>query len=64
MQGPAQIEMVKGAVETPGGDWRCQALGPDGVAKADVPVRPEDGRNYIDLSPKYKTMWYLLTKDK
>ncbi|MHC4890972.1 MAG: carbohydrate binding domain-containing protein, partial [Planctomycetota bacterium] len=61
-RGPAQIEMVKGAVEIPRGDWRCQALGPDGLAKTDMPVRSEDGRNYIDLSQKYKTMWYLLTR--
>ncbi len=60
---PVQIEAVKGTVEIPGGDWRCQALGPDGLAKADVPVRSEDGRNYIDLSPKYTTMWYLLTRN-
>ena len=61
--GPAQIEAVKGTVEIPRGDWRCQALGPDGLAKADVPVRSEDGRNYIDLSPQYGTMWYLLIQN-
>jgi len=61
--GPAQIEVVKGAVEIPRGNWRCQALGPDGLAKTDVPVRSENDSNYIDLSPKYKTMWYLLTRN-
>ncbi len=61
-RGPAQIEVVKGTIEIPRGDWRCQALGPDGLAKTDVPVRSEDGRNYIDLSAQYKTMWYLLTQ--
>jgi hypothetical protein len=61
-RGPAQIEVVKGTIEIPRGDWRCQALGPDGLAKIDVPVRSEDGRNYIDLSVQYKTMWYLLTQ--
>jgi len=61
-RGPAQIEAVKGTVEIPRGDWRCQALGPDGLAKTDVPVRSENDRNYIDLSPQYKTMWYLLTR--
>jgi len=60
--GPAQIEVVKGTIEIPRGDWRCQALGPDGLARADVPVRSEDDRNYIDLSAQYKTMWYLLTR--
>ncbi len=62
-RGPAQIEVVKGTIEIPRGPlWRCQALGPDGLAKTDVPVRSEDGRNYIDLSPQYGTMWYLLTQ--
>ncbi len=60
---PAQIEVIKGTIEIPRGPlWRCQALGPDGLAKADVPVRSEDDRNYIDLSPQYETMWYLLTQ--
>jgi len=60
---PVQIEAVKGTVEIPSGNWRCQALGPDGLAKTDVTVRSEDGRNFIDLSPQYKTMWYLLTRN-
>ncbi len=62
-RGPAQIEVVKGTIEIPRGPlWRCQALGPDGLAKTDVPVRSEDDRNYIDLSAQYGTMWYLLTR--
>jgi len=61
--GPVQIETVKGAIEIPGGNWRCQALGPDGLAKTDVPVRSENDSNYIDLSPQYGTMWYLLRKE-
>ena len=60
---PVQIEAVKGTVEIPRGNWRCQALGPDGLAKADVPVRSEGGRNYVVLSQQYKTMWYLLTQN-
>jgi len=60
--GPVQIEAVKGTVEIPRGNWRCQALGPDGLARADVLIRSEDGSNYIVLSPQYKTMWYLLTQ--
>ncbi len=61
--GPVQIETVKGTVEIARGNWIAQALGPDGLAKADVPVRTEGGRNFIEMSPKYKTMWYLLLKD-
>jgi hypothetical protein len=60
---PVQIEAVEGTIEIPKGNWRCQALGPDGLAKADVPVRSEGGRNYINLSSQYKTMWYLLRKE-
>jgi hypothetical protein len=61
--GPVQIETVTGTVEIPGGSWSCKALGPDGLAKADVPVRSEGERNFIEMSPKYKTMWYLLVKN-
>jgi len=61
-EAPVQIEAVDGTIEIPSGNWRCQAIGPDGLAKADVPVRSEGGRNYIDLSSQYKTMWYLLTR--
>jgi hypothetical protein len=62
-QGPAQIETVKGTVEIARGNWTAQALGPDGLAKADVPVRTEGGRNFVEMLPKYKTMWYLLKRD-
>jgi len=62
-RGPVQIEAVKGTVEIPGGIWTAHALGPDGLAKADVPVRSEGERNFIEMSPKYKTMWYLLVKN-
>jgi hypothetical protein len=60
---PVQIETVKGTVEIPRGSWNAQALGPDGLAKADVPIRSEGERNFIEMSPKYKTMWYLLVKN-
>jgi hypothetical protein len=62
-RGPVQIETVKGEVQIPGGSWTCQALGPDGLAKSDVPVRSEGERNFIEMSPKYETMWYLLKKE-
>ncbi|UCF17310.1 MAG: carbohydrate binding domain-containing protein, partial [Phycisphaerales bacterium] len=59
---PVQIETVEGTVMVPVGRWRCQALGPDGDVKADVPVRVVDDANYVDLSSKHSTMWYLLTR--
>lgn len=58
---PVQIEAVQGTVELDG-RWKCQALGPDGVPKQDVVVFHEGGRSRVELSPKYKTMWYLLTR--
>ncbi len=62
-RGPVQIETVKGTVEIARGNWAAHALGPDGLAKAEVPVRSEGERNFIEMSPKYKTMWYLLVKN-
>jgi hypothetical protein len=62
-RGPVQIETVKGMVEIARGNWTAKALGPDGLVKADVPVRSEGDRNFIEMSPKYKTMWYLLVKN-
>ena len=67
---PVRIEPVEGvlAVVLLGGKgWRCQALGPDGRAVSDVPVAPadeDDGTGAtLKMSPKYKTMWYLLTRE-
>jgi hypothetical protein len=54
---PVQIEAVTGTVRLPAGQWECEALGPDGVPKYEVPV----SNGTIKLSPEYKTMWYLLT---
>jgi len=62
-QAPAQIETVTGTVEIARGNWTAKAIGPDGLAQANVPVRSEGERNFIEMLPKYKTMWYLLEKD-
>ncbi|MBL7153881.1 MAG: carbohydrate binding domain-containing protein [Phycisphaerae bacterium] len=59
---PVLIETVEGTVTLPSGRWKCQALGPDGTPKTEVPVITRDGESIIELSPKYKTMWYLLTR--
>ncbi len=75
---PVQIEAVEGTVTVPTGQWKCQALGPDGMPSQQVAVRIEseqnparlaqpslagDGqRHTVELSPKYRTMWYLLTR--
>ncbi|OHB73444.1 MAG: hypothetical protein A2Z25_20300 [Planctomycetes bacterium RBG_16_55_9] len=55
---PVRIEAVTATVGVPEGQWKCQALGPDGTAKRDVPVI----NGVIQLSPEYGTMWYLLTR--
>jgi hypothetical protein len=59
---PVRVETVKGTVMIPVGRWRCQALKPDGAVSEDVPVRLVGEANYVDLSPRHATMWYLLTR--
>jgi len=46
------------------GEWRCRALGPDGRPTAEVPFDDQgaEGSRILRLGPKYKTMWYLLTR--
>ena len=55
---PVQIETVTGTVKLPAGQWKCEALGPDGMPKREVPA----SNGVLKLSPKYETMWYLLTR--
>jgi hypothetical protein len=55
---PVRIEAVTGTVGLPAGQWKCEALGPDGMPKHEVPV----SNGAIKLSPEYGTMWYLLTR--
>jgi hypothetical protein len=55
---PVQIEAVTGTVKLPAGQWKCEALGPDGMPKHEVPV----SNGAIKLSPEYGTMWYLMTR--
>jgi len=55
---PVRIETVTGTVALPAGQWKCEALGPDGMSKHEVPV----SNGTIELSPEYGTMWYLLTQ--
>jgi hypothetical protein len=61
-RGPVRIEAVEGTIMVPVGRWQCQALRPDGSVGADVPVRVTGGANYVDMSAKHATMWYLLTR--
>jgi hypothetical protein len=61
-QPPVQIETVEGSLLLPKGRWVCQALGPDGLATVEVPVSYKDGQGILHLLPRYKTMWYLLTR--
>ncbi|MEJ2702208.1 MAG: carbohydrate binding domain-containing protein [Sedimentisphaerales bacterium] len=55
---PVLIETVTGRVALPAGQWKCEALGPDGTPKHEAPVSDD----VLKLSPKYGTMWYLLTR--
>ena len=55
---PVQIETVTGTVALPVGQWKCEALGPDGMPKREVPI----SEGVLKLSPKYGSMWYLLTR--
>jgi hypothetical protein len=61
---PVQIQPVEGTLVLPAGNWIriCHALGPDGMPSDEVHVQREDGKDIIELSAKYKTMWYLLTR--
>jgi hypothetical protein len=49
---PVRIEAVTGTVRLPAGQWKCEALGPDGMPKHEVPV----SNGTIKLSPEYGTM--------
>jgi len=68
--GPVRNSLVGGAargeagISNGAGQWKCQALGPDGTPQSDVLVSNRDGQTIIELSPKYKTMWYLLTRSE
>ena len=62
-KGPARIETVEGTIVLPTnlkktGNQRCFALNPDGTKKTEVPIVA----GKIELSAKYGTMWYLITK--
>jgi hypothetical protein len=59
---PVQIQTVKATVKLQQGKWTCQALGPDGLPKHQVSVSYENDQSTLQLEPKYKTMWYLLTR--
>jgi hypothetical protein len=57
---PVQIEAVEGNVVLPEGQWKCEALGPDGTPRYEVPIAYREDRGVLKLSPQYKTMWYFL----
>ena len=58
---PVLIEAVQGTLPLTN-DWICHALGPDGLPKHQVPISYKNKRGVLKLTPKYKTMWYLLTR--
>ncbi|MBN1124884.1 MAG: carbohydrate binding domain-containing protein [Sedimentisphaerales bacterium] len=59
---PARIEAPAGTVEVPPAQWTCHALKPDGTLGTVVPVNNSNNKSIVSISPKYQTMWYLLTK--
>ena len=63
---PVRIEAKMLTVSLPG-EWprrfKCYALRPDGKRGAEVSVEGK-GDQWVDLAPKFKTMWYLLTRPK
>ncbi len=61
---PVRIQPVEGSLILPKGRWICHALGPDGLPTHRVPVSYYDGQSVLQLSPQYKTMWYLLTRER
>jgi hypothetical protein len=61
-QPPVQIEAAEAVLVLPEGQWKCQALGPDGMPGGNVPTTDRSGKALLRLSPQYKTMWYLLTR--
>jgi len=61
-RGPVLIEAVEGTLRLPRGAWKCAALAPDGTPQGDVLVKVEGtGDAILALSPRHKTMWYLVT---
>ncbi|MCL2742291.1 MAG: carbohydrate binding domain-containing protein [Planctomycetaceae bacterium] len=51
-----QAEIV---LPSPVDKTKCFALAPDGSRKTEVPVvKTADGKTKIEISPKYKTVWY------
>jgi hypothetical protein len=57
-ESPVRIETVTGTVALPPGQWKCEALGPDGMPQSEVPI----SEGVLKLSPEYGTLWYLLTR--
>ena len=60
---PVRIEPVDAIVPIPdfdAGQWKCQALGPDGRPTAEVKLDP--AIKGVHIEPRYQTMWYLLTR--
>ena len=63
-RGPVRIEPASDVdLLLPPGQWRCQALGPDGRPTAEVKLTLTWPRPTLRLDPKHKTMWYLLTRE-
>lgn len=61
---PVLVEPIEGTIAglpELKGQWTCTALKPDGTAGEQVPVAYDENQlPRIELSAKYKTIWYLL----
>ena len=64
---PVRIQPKHCTMVSVTGDWprrfKCYALLPNGKRGTEVPVYGK-GDEWVDPDPKYKTMWYLLTRPK
>ncbi|MBN2139096.1 MAG: carbohydrate binding domain-containing protein [Sedimentisphaerales bacterium] len=59
---PVRIEPVDVDLVLSEGKWTCRGLAPDGTLAEEVPIEYENGRGNYRIAPRYKTMWYLLTR--
>jgi hypothetical protein len=60
---PVRIQALKPIVMLPGRGFKCYALRADGTRGAELAPHGKEDK-WVGLAPKYKTMWYLLIREK